>query len=203
MNEVRYNELPEVRAYQEEGSPDLILEGYAALFNVRSKVLYEDGKFFEEELVPGAFSRALADSPDTIFVRNHNSDEVQARASNGTLQLREDEKGLWFRATLNSDTSFARDTHAMVKRGDIGAMSFAFTVSKEGQEWLRQEGGMYLRKVTSVRKLFDVSAVTRAAYPSTAVTARDLPVEAPALKKPDWRVDHVKFLKEIKLKPRA
>lgn len=79
-----------------------MIDGYAATFDKRSKILYEDRKFFYEVLKPGSFRSALeAEDSDVVFVRNHNPDQVLARTTNGTLQLKEDERGLYFRAEIN------------------------------------------------------------------------------------------------------
>ena len=54
-----------------------------------------------------------------------------------------------------------------IRRGDISASSFAFTV--ESDQWEKREDGSYLRTIRSISQLFDVSPVYSAAYDSTSV----------------------------------
>jgi HK97 family phage prohead protease len=201
MKELRYYETAEIRALENEDGK-LILEGYAATYNTRSRILYEQERFFVEVLEPGAFKRALEDQElDVVFVRNHNSNEILARTANGTLSLQEDDRGLFFRAEINPDVSYSKDTYNLVKRGDLFSNSFAFWVDKNGQEWTR-DGNTMLRKIKSIKKLHDVSVVSRAAYPNTSLTARDY--EIPEIQeeqpKDEWRTLHINYLKNIKIK---
>lgn len=172
MEEIRYIEQPEIRAYENENK-ELILEGYAATFGTRSKILYENERFFYEILEQGCFRNALNDGQiDVVCNRDHNSNYLLARTSNHTLELREDDKGLFFRAILNPNVSYSNDIYELVKRGDLNANSFAFWVRADGQEWSR-EGGETIRKIKEIRKLKDVSVVVNAAYPGTSLSARD------------------------------
>ena len=56
-----------------------------------------------------------------------------ARTSNGTLEMKTDEQGLYTRATLNN-TQQSRDVYEAVKRGDISQMSFAFTIKEDAMD---------------------------------------------------------------------
>lgn len=134
----------------------MVLEGYAAVFNSETQI-----GDFREQVSPGAFSGAL--DQDVRFLLNHDGVPF-ARTSNGSLQLKEDETGLHYRAKL-LDTQSGRDLYAMVKRGDLNESSFAFTIQDES--W---EGD--LRTIRSVGKLFDVSVTTYGAYPQTSAEAR-------------------------------
>ena len=107
---------------------------------------------------------------DVYLTFNHSKDTILARTINNTLQLKDDEKGLFFRATLNQ-TSTSKDLYIMVERGDVFENSFAFTVD-EGQKWSRSAEGVPLRRISRISNLFDVSVVTKAAYPQTSVWAR-------------------------------
>ena len=59
-----------------------------------------------------------------------------------------------------------------IKRGDISTSSFAFTVGKDS--WTKRSDGNYLRTISSISSLFDVSPVYRAAYDATSVNMRGL-----------------------------
>ncbi|MGB0141592.1 MAG: HK97 family phage prohead protease [Luminiphilus sp.] len=135
----------------------MMLEGYAALYNEETDI-----GSFREMIAPGAFSDVMDD--DVRLLLNHDGAPL-ARTKNGTLQLSDDEKGLYYRAEL-IDTQAGRDLYAMVQRGDITQSSFGFTIKEQDI----QEGG--LRVITKVGRLLDVSPVTYPAYEATEVYAR-------------------------------
>jgi phage head maturation protease len=62
-------------------------------------------------------------------------------------------------------------------------MSFGFRIMPDGEQWQRTADGMLLRTVTDL-ELFDVSAVTYPAYPSTEVSARCLEMARRAAEQP-------------------
>lgn len=143
------------------------LAGYAAVFNESSVPLP-----FKETIAPGAFRKTLSETPDVRLLINHEGLPI-ARTKNGTMTLVEDERGLYFTAEL-ADTSDARDIYALVSRGDVDQMSFAFRVIR--QKWSEDR----TRRVLSEVSLSDgdVSVVTYPAYPTTSVEARDKLVKA-------------------------
>ena len=168
--EKRYNQDENFRAVEEDGKR--YLEGYAAKFNVRSKLIFEGGRLFTETLERGAFDNVLDN--DVILTFNHSKDKVMARTTSGTLELNTDDVGLKFRAELPNNVSHATDTYELVKRGDLNANSFAFFVTKEGQTWSKDTDGNPVRSINEIKKLSDVSVVTNAAYPETEIAARSL-----------------------------
>lgn len=144
----------------EDGS--YFVEGYASTFE--PYVLYSDGETeVREQIDPHAFDNA--DMSDVILQYDHEG-RVYARQSNGTLELNVDEHGLHVRADL-SKTSSARQLYEEIKSGMITQMSFAFTVGDD--EYNKEQ---HLRTVKSVRKLYDVSAVSIPANPGTEISAR-------------------------------
>lgn len=145
-----------------------VIRGYAALFNTLS----EDLGGFREQLQAGAFSDAMAAS-DVRALINHDPNLVLGRNQAGTLTLREDASGLYAEITP-PDTQAARDLVVSMSRGDVNQMSFAFTVSKEDQQWTRDGTGPWLRTIKRVSRLFDVSVVTYPAYPQTSAAVREL-----------------------------
>jgi uncharacterized protein len=136
---------------------------------------------FRERFLPGAFTQSLAsDKSDVKMLFNHSADHVLARQSNGTLQLFDTPTGLNFRCQLNPDSQAHRDLFSSIKRGDINAMSFAFSADADGEDWdsaaddERAGGQWYKRRTVRSAQLFDVSCVTDAAYQNgaTVVMAR-------------------------------
>lgn len=152
---------------------ELVVEGYAAVFEQPSEVMSFWGIEWDERLARGAFTNVLAaDDLDVRFMGQHEGNAL-ARTTNGTLELSEDETGLRFRATLNPNVQEARDLYALIERGDITQMSFGFcmappssiTCEKLGHDLCAIEHDL----VTEVTRLFEISAVTFPAYPQTTV----------------------------------
>jgi HK97 family phage prohead protease len=145
-----------------------LIRGYAALFNSLS----EDLGGFREQLATGAFTAALGSS-DVRALINHDPNLVLGRNKAGTLTMREDASGL-FVEIMPPDTQAARDLVALMTRGDVSQMSFAFTVAKEDQTWTREGTGPWLRTIKRVSQLYDVSVVTYPAYSQTSAAVRAL-----------------------------
>lgn len=171
--ETRIYSDPEIslRAYTE--GEERIIEGYAARYNVESRYLYDNKKnrMFTEIIERGAFSKVVND--DVYLTFNHNKDTILARTINKTLELKDDEKGLFFRAKLNNTTD-ANNVYEMVSRGDVNENSFGFYVEDKDMKYERSAERVPLRRISRIANLFDVSVVTKAAYPQTEVYARGL-----------------------------
>lgn len=154
---------------ERESEDGPVLTGYAAVFNTETDI----GGWFREKIAPGAFADAISmASADVHALFNHNPDLVLGRSRAGTLRLAEDEKGL--RVEIDPpDTQDVRDLITKMKRGDIDQMSFAFTMRGGVQVWDEAQDPP-LRTIEKVGELFDVSVVTRGAYPTTEVGVRSL-----------------------------
>ena len=154
----------EFRIQQAENEPTKII-GYAARFNELSEEMWG----MREKIAPGAFKEAIGKS-DVRALWNHDPNYVLGRTKNGTLQIREDEQGLFYEVTP-PDAQWARDLMESIKRGDVDQSSFAFTV--EAQEW-DERSDPITRTIVKVRELFDVSPVTYPAYPTATSGVRSL-----------------------------
>ena len=154
----------EFRIQQTENEPTKII-GYAARFNELSEEMWG----MREKIAPGAFKEAIGKS-DVRALWNHDPNYVLGRTKNGTLQIREDEQGLFYEVTP-PDAQWARDLVESIKRGDVDQSSFAFTV--EAQEW-DERSDPITRTIVKVRELFDVSPVTFPAYPTATSGVRSL-----------------------------
>lgn len=148
-----------------------IVEGYATTFNEPYHLYYfedEKGNHEVKEMVSrNAFEEA--DMSDVIFQFDHEG-KVYARLSNGTMELIPDEKGLKVRANLGG-TAIGRDLYEEIKGGYINKMSFGFTVADDNIT--RLDSGDYLRTISKIRKLFDVSAVSYPQNNFTEISARN------------------------------
>lgn len=159
--------VAELRVERSEAEAPKI-RGYAAVFDSLS----EDLGGFTERINAGAFAEAIR-RDDVRALINHDPNLVLGRNRSGTLTMREDGSGLAVEITP-PDTQAARDLLALMERGDVSQMSFAFTVSKEDQSWERNGEGPWIRTIRRVARLFDVSVVTYPAYPSTSAAMRAL-----------------------------
>lgn len=170
--EVRMTAHAEIRARKTEQRP-MLLEGYAAMFDVATTIRDWLGEF-TEVIKRGCFSRCLAAGADVRALFNHDMNCVLGRRQNTTLRLAEDDNGLHFEIYL-PDTQTARDVHALVTRGDVSQCSFSFEAM--GQNWIEGKDvdghDTLTRELTDV-ELYDISPVTFPAYPDTGVDARSL-----------------------------
>ncbi len=167
--EVRACKGLEIRESKQDGVIG-VLAGYAAVFNQRSEVMFD----FVEIVKPGAFKRSLDSGEDVRALAHHQSAGIIGRRSAKTLRVNEDAKGLAIEVDV-PDTTVGRDLLTLVKRGDITGMSFGFQTVQDKWSWEQAQGQpkLYVRELLDV-DLFEVSAVTWPAYPSTSVEARSL-----------------------------
>lgn len=149
---------------------DVTIEGYAAVFDRASGPLLEAWGI-EEVIRAGAFSKTIAEA-DVRALYNHDADMVIARnrppaGFHPTLDIKEDSKGLLFRATGDRRISYVNDLAISIGRGDVSQASFAFIPTKE--RWTdRGADEPLLREIMEVR-LYDVSPVTYPAYEQTSI----------------------------------
>ena len=175
------------------------ITGYAARYNTLSGPIPagKNGGTFRERIAPGAFKRAVESGQDVTMLVQHDNNKLLGRTASGTLKLKEDSRGLQFRCDM-PDTQLGHDTHEMIRRGDLNACSFGFMLgdrsddswedeeieddedlfgSDEDKKQKRSMSKCAVRTIHNVRKLFDVSVVTRAAYPTgTCVAARGIEI---------------------------
>ena len=148
-----------------------LVEGYAAVFNQRALIWESEwsGWKYMEVIDRNAFNGA--DMSDTVFKYNHGDVAmILARASNNTLTMNTDDKGLRISADI-IDTNNGTDVYKLIKRGDLNKMSFAFTVKSERTE-VDKENKIYTRTITAFDKIYDVSVVDFPAYDGTSIQAR-------------------------------
>jgi hypothetical protein len=159
-------ETVDLRVLRQDGEPPKIL-GHGAVFNQWSLPIQG---YFKERILSGAFAKSLRESKDIPSLYNHDPNMVLGRTSNGRLELREDEIGLWFQVTP-TDTAYAHDLFLNIEERNVTGNSFGFVAVKD--QWGTDSGGMATREVTEVR-LLDVGPVTFPAYPQTDVAVRQL-----------------------------
>lgn len=147
---------------REEGG-ELSIEGYFAVFGSN----YEIAPGMSESIAPGAFSNTLG--RDVRALVNHDTTLVLGRNTAHTLELREDEHGLWGKIDINPNDGDAMNLYARVKRGDVDQCSFGFDIADEETE-LREDGSVHwtIKEVI----LYEVSCCTFPAYTETNISAR-------------------------------
>jgi uncharacterized protein len=152
----------ERRAFAVERPKGRTLEGYAATFGTEARI----GSFIES-IAPGAFGASL--SGDVLALLDHSTGTVLGRTRSGSLRLSEDAKGLSFSLDL-PDTQAGRDVLALAERGDLGGMSFGFTVPKGGDAWQGE------RRTLRTVQLHEISVVSAwPAYGETELALRSAP----------------------------
>jgi len=166
--EVRSLEF-EIRA-EETGSEERAgrITGTPIVFNQVT-----DLGWIREMIEPGALDNT--DLKDVRFLVGHDTSGIPLARSrnnneNSTMQLSVNENGMDIRVDLDIENNpRAKELYSAVKRGDISGMSFMFTVDKDAWEDLESE--QPLRRITSISRVFEVSAVTFPAYEGTSLEA--------------------------------
>lgn len=160
----------EVRAEENEERGH-ILTGRPIVFGQRT-----DMGWYDEIIEQGALDET--DLKDVRFLVNHNTDMIPLARSrnntdNSTMQMTVDQDGMGIRVDLDVDNNVeAKSLYSAVARGDISGMSFMFTVDKDA--WDDVDSEHPTRRIRSLQKVYEVSAVTFPAYSQTSIQTRGL-----------------------------
>lgn len=159
----------EARAVEDQGDEKRIVTGYASTFDEPYVLFDGDGWKYLEVVDRGAFDNT--DMSDVIMQYDHRG-RVFARTRNNTLTVTPDDKGLFIEADLGG-TEIGRELYEEIRGGYTDRMSFGFTVNGETEEYQKTDEGvaLYIRHITSVQKLYDVSAVSLPANDGTSIEA--------------------------------
>ena len=165
------NMLIEVKEVPDQDE-DMVVRGYASTFNDPYTLLENDEYRLVEVVDPDAF--AETDMSDVIMQYDHQG-RVFARMSNNTLSVTTDAHGLLIEANLGG-TELGRQLYEEIKGGYTNKMSFGFTVKADDRQKTDGEDGkiVFTRTIKSVRKLYDVSAVSLPANDATEISVRNL-----------------------------
>lgn len=155
-----------IRAAEEQ---DRVVTGYASTFDEPYMLYDGDGWQLWEVVDRSAFDNT--DMTDVIMQYDHQG-RVFARIRNKTLEVTPDEKGLFIKADLGG-TEIGRELFEEIRGGYTDKMSFGFTVNGEYEESVKTDEGVriFTRHITSVEKLYDVSAVSIPANDGTSIKA--------------------------------
>ena len=168
----QYRNIKEIRVAeaQEGEEKSYKVRGYATTYNEPYTLYADEYIEIREQIAPTAFDNA--DMGDVIMQYNHEG-RVFARTRNNTLSLESDEHGLLINADLGG-TEIGRQLYEEIDGGYTDRMSFGFTVDADEVEEQREKGKrtIYLRTITKIGKLYDVSAVSIPANDGTEISAR-------------------------------
>lgn len=201
------NETPKNRF-----NSDKFVEGYATTFE-DPYVLWEEPDWTDErgEVHKGwKYVEVMhegcmegADTSDVIFLYDHEG-RVYARNRNETLYLEPQMHGLYIAADL-SRTTLAGEMYEDIKAGMVDRMSWAFTVAEEDVEE-DVENHVVTFHIRRIKRVYDVSAVSRPADPNTSISARrviDGAIEARKLREAQ-QVERVERMRrELALRAKA
>ena len=149
---------------REDGNePSFLVEGYASTFEPY-KLMEIDGLDYNERIMPTAFDEA--DMTDVVYRIDHEG-KVYARSSAGSIKLDIDEHGL-HQITDLSRTRAAKEHFEEIAAGNYPQMSFAFTVAED-----HYDADTRTRIIDRIAKVFDISAVSFPANPTTELYVRD------------------------------
>lgn len=156
----------EVRSASLDGD-EAVLHGMPIRYDARYDVRDMLGSF-RETMKPGVLDAVLGRELDCRFLVNHDG-VPHARTTNSTLVLTDSPTGVISEAHVDLRRSDSRDLALAIERGDVTQMSCGFVVAKGGDEWTLGADGIEDRNVFSFAELFDVSAVTYPASPTTSI----------------------------------
>lgn len=139
------------------------VDGYASTWEPY-KLLELDGVDYNERIDRHAFDGA--DLTDVVFRVDHEG-PVYARTSNGAINLSIDDHG-FAHVTDLSKTARSKELYEEIRAGMYPKMSFAFTVAED-----HYERDTHTRVIDRIAKVFDISAVSFPANPTTELSARD------------------------------
>ncbi len=152
------------------------VEGFATTYDTPYHLYsYRNEKGYQIEVQEQVDRNAFADADmsDVIMQYNHEG-RVFARISNNTLKIDKDnERGLLVDAYLGG-TEIGRQLYEEIKGGYTSKMSFGFTVGADKLEKVQetQDGEIWMRTITDVKKVFDVSRVSLPRNDYTSISRR-------------------------------
>ncbi len=173
-----YRALQDFSLVPREGEADAYkVRGTAIVFDTPTCLFEVDGVKYYEVIDRHALDGC--DMSDVIFNYNHGG-KVVARLRNKTLVLTITDRGLDMEADL-SGTAAGRDLYEEIDGGYVDKMSFSFVVRAA-----EYDAATHTRRITKIRKLYDVSAVDIPAYEETSLSARSF-----------FEVEHSKEVKAL------
>jgi len=158
--------------FEAKAVPDgknLFVEGYAAVFG------NEDS--YNDIIVAGAFTKTIAgkEGKRIKLCLQHDMEDIVGKI----VELKEDEKGLWFKAKI-SNTTMGKDLSILIEDDAINEISIGY----QSVVWEVDE----VRNVRLLKevKLYEISFVSRAANQLATIQATEIKEEKQTPKEPDY-----------------
>ncbi|MEY8827336.1 HK97 family phage prohead protease, partial [Sedimentitalea sp. XS_ASV28] len=123
-----------------------------------------------EVIAPRAFADRINGGAEIHLLAGHSFDKPLASRSAGSLHLTDTDEALQIEARLDDGITWAADFLAAHRAGLIKGLSPGFRVP-QGGERIERRGASMLRTINKA-DLFELSAVTRPAYPAAQIEAR-------------------------------
>ena len=172
---------------------ELFFDGYVNAVERDSRVIHEDGRVFVEQIMSGAWTRALEANPGVVLLFNHQSGRVLGQ--NGkNIRLYEDNIGLRIEgSTTDGEVVEAAKNHQL--RG------FSFGFRKINDEYEPYKEGVERRFVKDL-KLTEVSMLTKLpAYYGTQIYTRDEDTVIISVRYADDEQNELNFREELVTPP--
>jgi hypothetical protein len=139
-------------------------------------IVYEqktDMGWYEEAIDRNAL--VGCDLRDVRFLVGHNTSMIPLARSrnnneNSTMQLIPGDEGMDIRVDLDTENNVeSRALYSATGRGDISGMSFMMIVDRDKDVWTDIESDYPKRRIMSIKKVLEVSAVAFPAYEQTSI----------------------------------
>lgn len=150
-----------LREKTEDGK--MIVDGNPVVFNKETVIWEYDGVQYKEIIDARALDNTQMD--DVVFNVDHEG-KPAAKTKNKTLTLDKRSDGLYIEADLGQNAT-GRELYEDIQNGFYDKMSFAFTVEEDSYN-----RDTHTRTILKIKRIYDVSAVTFAAYDQTSISAR-------------------------------
>ena len=166
-----------IRAYlgEQEDAESRTITGKAISFGTPSRYLG-----YIEYINRNAITQELIDNSNITFNINHNDDYMMARwnKGQGTLEVELREDGVYFKFDA-PPTDKGNELLWNIRNGNIYECSFAFSMpDDQAMRWFRNDNDELCGEVMTIDGLYDLSAVTTAAYPDTDINTNCFDLEA-------------------------
>ena len=183
----------QTRADEKHGN---ILEGIPIVYDSETDI----GGMWKEIIDRGALDNA--DLKDVRFLVNHDVDSIPLARSrnnneNSTMQMTVEDDGLHIRVDLDTEGNpRAKELYSAVSRQDISGMSFMFSVKDD--KWENLDSDYPTRHITSLDRIFEVSAVSWPAYEATVINARSVETGQASLDSAREALENAKKTEELR-----
>ena len=190
-----YKDVEMRSAFDEEKGTTIY--GTPIVFDSRTDI----GGMFAEMIDKGALDNT--DLKDVRFLVNHNTQMIPLARSrnnnaNSTMRLTPNDAGLGMMANLDTENNAdARSLVSAIDRSDLDGMSFMFSV--DGERWEDLNTDYPTRHITSISRIYEVSAVTFPAYESTEIMVDQRANDAEALESAKSALESVRAIREANI----